>query len=159
MKKTSKREKIKLLLQLNRSIAGVANNITEILNNMDNTALAEDAEEFENFKKYLTSQIDAFKEKQLIGMIDIYDKYLSEECIDGAIAYYTSESGREISENITNIQQDLITLGMDMIDKIMENYESGKVDESEGPIDFGFDNEPIETKTEFDDFKKRYGLE
>lgn len=158
MKKISKKEKIKLLLQLNRTVSGTTDNIAEILNNMDKTMLGDDAEEFDNFKNYLTSQLGAFKENQLTEQINIYDKYLSEECIDGAIAYYMSASGREISENINKIQHELVTLGMNMINDIMEKYETDKGGTQASYL--GMNSTPVDNKqAEFDDFKKRYNLE
>lgn len=155
MKKISKKEKIKLLLQLNRTVSGTSDNISEILTNMDKSTLGEDAEEFENFKQFLTSQLSAFKERQLAEQVEIYDKYLSEECVDGTIEYYMSPSGREISENINKIQHELVTLGMNMINEIMEKYENKTSDNS-------YSSEPesiADIENEFQDFKRRYNIE
>ena len=154
MKKLNKREKIKLLLQLNRTGTGIANNIAEILGNMDHATLEEDAEEFERFKTYLTTEIAAAKDAHLEGMVNIYDKHLSEECVDGALEYYMSASGREMSENIPAIQQELITLSMDMLDRIMEGYD-GIISKEE----FSSSNKQHSTTSDLEDFKKRYGLQ
>lgn len=152
MKKLTKRDKIKLLLQLNRTVAGIIDNMSVIFDNAETSELGNEVEAFNNFKTFFNEEKKKIFNIILDKQVEIYAKYLSETCIDDALAYYASDSGREVTENMLQIQKECVALGIDLFDTMINKYFA---------LDGNSLNEQTETEelqNDIEEFKKRYNL-
>jgi hypothetical protein len=165
----SKRDKIRLMLKINKS-----NPADAIEGFLIPPANAEggivDQEHYDRMRKKVSRINRELSAKFLDKQIDIYDSILSEEAVDAAIAFYSSPAGVEMSDKMGEIDRQLSALGMAMANELRAMLVKELQEENPGFMvesDFSEMGQPPtvnpidqEEKAEqdMDDFMKRYGL-
>ena len=122
-----KKESIKQLFSLmqqdsliNSSFAAMSSSIVSSMNlNLDSTSN-------ERYAKILAKSMEASKQvaKKLLNedMVDIYDKYFTQQEIDDFITFYKSPSGKKMIDRVPSIQKDVMLV-------MTKKYTSGLHDE------------------------------
>jgi hypothetical protein len=123
----AKKESIKQLFSLmqqdsliNSSFAAMTSSIVSSMNlNLDSAANV-------RYAKILAKSMEASKQiaRKLLNedMVDIYDKYFSQQEIDDFIAFYRSPSGKKMIDRVPSIQKDVMIV-------MTKKYTSGLHDE------------------------------
>jgi len=116
----TKKEKIKLLLTCTSADA----NGEQIF--FDAFPIGEDEignVEIEELRAKIKTAFDklfpVLKEKQ----VDIYDKWLSEETIDEAITFYTTNAGQEIISNTPHINREVDAVGIGLVKELFQEMQ------------------------------------
>ena len=103
----TKRKKIEQLLE----ISGSAKNGIFVMNSLMNIY----KKQYPNVKQSIWDDFSKeVNEKDLANLIiPIYDKYFTESDIDNYIAFYKTEAGQKMIENLPKITQDSMTAGQE----------------------------------------------
>ena len=153
----TKREKIKLLLRLNKASFDFVNmSRPELMPD----ALKDDPFMIE-FRAFYLSKIKE-KEPELIeAQIDIYDNNISEEALDAAIQYYQTPGGAEFASKTNQINLALAELSATVSNDIIEAFHMNGVKNSIASTlsDIARNNEIGITPQEEQEFARRHKLD
>lgn len=103
----TKRDKIRILLNNLRVIAGNEKVLNDLL-----TSLPIDATALAKIKPKLSEKFAELIENIVEKQIDLYDKMLSEDAISASIDFYASPAGAEVIEKLPKLHEELATLSM-----------------------------------------------
>lgn len=106
------REKIIRLLELNGTISHVKNYMSGFIDSLN--------QELGGNLKLIDSDFDLMIE----ASVPIYQKYYTEEQIDGLIDFFSSDLGKSLREKIPLIQQETFSLGEQISHIILQRLES-----------------------------------
>ena len=102
----NKSEKIKILLQCTHNMSALEEGFKSLLNAMPNHGIPE----LENIKIKFLSKFAELFENSLKEQATLFDANLSEEAIDAAITFFSSEAGQEIIKAMPAINEHLMSL-------------------------------------------------
>lgn len=140
----TKVDKIRLLLDATNSSErkNTFNEMTSVLN--ERIEIAKSISHDEKKVAFLTFIRDKFAKKYNEVreiQVRVYDKHLSEEAIDAALAYYTSENGATYISTMEKINTDVFKqtdlLSLELVQEIMGYLMSGKGGDISGMADIG----------------------
>lgn len=107
----------------------------------------------EDFKKVLYTAFENANEQLLAKQIAVYLKWLSEEAIDSAIAFYGTPAGQEVINNMPHINEDMGKIGQEIGLLIVQELEKsgvmGNLDSEDNPFNlFGQDDDDDDEEEE-----------
>lgn len=158
----NKKEKIKLFLQLCNKLGDEAKIAFDQLLTGVGESLGINDPTFIQFKNYMVDHYEDIHKEFVAAKIESYDKHLSEEAIDAAIAYHSTQYGMEVIEKMDIINKELVIAGAKLSERIAREFQEKL--EGMNP-EYSFQHDPPEDEIpeddddDLDEFKKQYGLD
>lgn len=105
----TKIEKIQLLFQVSRVGEQTAESFNKLTNQLnDKLEKLEGDDPMKGALEHLKEKFQERYEKMREEQIRIYDKYLTEDTIDAALAFFKTDGGQSYSDNIPKIKDEIV---------------------------------------------------